>query len=40
MVKKSYDDMIKVKLIPDELMTKVKAMFGIPTKVSEPDSDE
>ena len=40
MVKKSYDNMIKVKVIPDELMNKVKAMFGIPTKIQQPDSHE
>ncbi len=40
MVKKSYDNMIKVKVIPDELMNKVKAMFGIPTKIQQPDSDD
>lgn len=31
--------MIKVKVIPDELMNKAKAMFGIPTKIQQPDSD-
>jgi hypothetical protein len=40
MVKKSYDNMIKVKVIPDELMNKVKAMFGIPAKIQQPDSDD
>ena len=40
MVKKSYDNMIKVKVIPDELMNKVKAMFGIPTKIQQPDSEK
>ena len=40
MIKNSYDNMIKVKVIPDELMNKVKAMFGIPTKIQQPDSDD
>jgi hypothetical protein len=40
MVKKSYDNMIKVKVIPDELMNNVKAMFGIPIKAPEPDKVE
>jgi hypothetical protein len=40
MVKKSYENMIKVKVMPEELMNYVKAMFGIPTKVSQPDKVE
>jgi len=31
MVKKSYDDMIKVKVIPDDLINKIKAKLGIST---------
>jgi len=38
MVKKSYDDIIKVKVIPDEFMNKIKGIFGIPTTIQLPDS--
>jgi energy-converting hydrogenase Eha subunit A len=40
MVKKSYDSIIHVKLIPDELMTKVKALFGIKTPIKNPEETD
>ncbi len=40
MVKKSYDNIIHVKPIPAEMMTKIKAQFGITTPTNSTDQDE
>jgi hypothetical protein len=40
MVKKSYENIIHVKPIPDEMMVKLKAQFGITSKLNTTEEPE